>query len=83
MLNRVGSLVTSSGLILCFLWFVTAKDAHAYIDLGSGSFLFQILLATLFASLFMLRVFWQRFNRGMTKFLSYIRGQSNTQPPER
>ena len=80
---RVGSLCGSVALIICFLWMVTMKDVHAYIDLGSGSFLFQMLLASLFSSLFVLKVFWRRITQGITKVLSTIKGQSDTQTPRR
>ena len=39
---------------------VQSGVAYAYIDLGTGSFLLQMLLATIFASLFTIKVFWKR-----------------------
>lgn len=33
---------------------------HAYLDPGSGSFILQILIATLVGGLFILKTFWQR-----------------------
>ena len=49
----------SAGLIASFVLIVQLKPAHAYIDLGTGSFLLQMLLATAFASLFAFKAFWQ------------------------
>jgi hypothetical protein len=43
---------------------------HPYLDPGSGSFILQILLATLLASLFFLRSFWK-------KALDFLRGNSS------
>ena len=40
---------------------VQSGVAYAYIDLGTGSFLLQMLLATIFASLFTIKVFWKKF----------------------
>jgi len=37
-----------------------AKNAFAYIDPGTGSYVIQIVLAVLFGSLFMLKTFWKR-----------------------
>jgi len=38
-----------------FLFFVFAPAAHAYIDPGTGSYLFQLLVAGLFAGLFFMK----------------------------
>jgi len=52
------------------LIFATAQDSNAYLDLGTGSYLLQIALATLFASLFFAKRLWVRiisFFKGMFK----------------
>jgi len=36
------------------------KDAHAYLDPGSGSYLLQLLLAALFGALFAVKIFWKK-----------------------
>ena len=43
---------------------------HAYLDPGSGSFILQILLASLLASLFFFKSFWK-------KVLSFFRKSSS------
>ena len=80
--KRFGSLLISAALMLGFLWVVTAKQAHAYLDPGTGSFLIQMLLASLFASLFALKVFWQRFTGRLTRILSIIKGRRDTDKSE-
>ena len=45
---------------LALLCLVSQQDAHAYIDAGTGSYLFQLLLASLFAGAFVVRLYWQR-----------------------
>lgn len=50
----------SAVLIVAFLMTITTKEAHAYIDLGSGSFMLQMLLAGVFASLFAVKMMWRR-----------------------
>ena len=64
--RRVGSLLLSLSLIVASLWVLSTKRAYAYIDPGSASFLFQALLASLFASLFAIKVFWQRLTVGIS-----------------
>lgn len=44
------------------------KDAHAYLDPSTGSYILQIVGAAIFGSLFALKVWW----RQITGFLSRI-----------
>jgi len=54
-----------------FLFFLFARSAKAYVDPGTGSYLFQLLIAGLFAGLFFMKstvrsvkyFFWNRFLR--------------------
>ena len=80
--NRFGSVLVSAALILGLLWVVSTKAAHAYMDPGTGSFLIQILLASLFASMFALKVFWQRFTGRLAKILSFIKGRRDIDKSE-
>lgn len=41
--------------------------AHAYIDPGTGSYVFQLLIATLLGALFTVKVYWRRI-------VLYLRG---------
>ena len=75
MLRQVGSLGFSVLLVVGFILIVTTRQAHAYVDLGSGSFLLQILLATLFASLFSIKMFWSRLTERISRFFSKMRSQ--------
>ena len=50
----------------------TTKRAYAYIDLGTGSYLIQMLLAGLFVFMFSLKMFWQRVMASMSTLLSKI-----------
>lgn len=79
MIKRAGSLILSVSLVVAFLLIVTLKEAHAYIDPGSGSFLLQMLLATVFASIFAIKAFWQRLTGQVSRFFSKInRVRKNT-----
>lgn len=77
MLKRLGSSLLSGSLVAALLIVATTKEAHAYIDLGSGSFLIQILLGSMFAFLFGLKLFWQRLTAGMSRLLSRLRHSYN------
>lgn len=38
---------------------LTTRDAHAYVDPGTGSFLFQMATAGVLGSIFAIKVFWK------------------------
>lgn len=48
-------LVLMVGIIIFF----SGHQVYAYIDLGSGSYFFQILIATLLGFLFLLKMHWR------------------------
>ena len=60
----------SAALVVAFLMTITVKEAHAYIDLGSGSFMLQMLLAGVFASLFAVKMMWRRFTYRASRLFS-------------
>jgi hypothetical protein len=51
----------------------------AYLDPGTGSFLLQLLLATLLGSLFLVRTFWSRIKGFFGRVFSKNKGEP--QPP--
>jgi len=51
---------TTALLMLVLALFVFPTQAHAYLDPGAGSYLFQIALAAIVGSLFAIRLFWTR-----------------------
>lgn len=55
-------------LLLSFslLFFLSAEPAHAYLDPGSGSFIFQIIIGTVLGSMFALKTYF----RGIKRFIS-------------
>jgi hypothetical protein len=51
--------------VLVVIWTIlillsTAKQADAYIDPGSGSYILQLLIATFFGALFALKMYWKK-----------------------
>jgi len=52
---------------------VSIKQAHAYIELGSLSFMIQILIGAAFGALFTLKVFWHRITGKLSRFFALIK----------
>lgn len=50
-------------LLLSFLGLVNPLTAEAYIDLGTGSFIVQAILAGILGAAFYLRVLWRRLKK--------------------
>ena len=47
-------------LVLSFLFvLILVQDSEAYIDPGSGSYVLQLIVASFFAIVFTLKVFWR------------------------
>lgn len=51
---------------------VTAGEgiAYAYLDPGSGSYIFQVLIAMLLGAIFTLKAYWQRLKIWLASILS-------------
>lgn len=47
-------------LITILMLFITVKGVFAYIDPGSGSFFFQMLIASLLGFVFTIKVYWKK-----------------------
>jgi hypothetical protein len=52
-------------LLALFLVLIGARSAYAYIDPGTGSFMLQILIATLVGSAFAVKLFWKRIKHSV------------------
>lgn len=53
------------GSKLCFVfllaaWLVAAPPAHAYVDPGSASMFFQILIGSLLGAVVAIKLYWQK-----------------------
>jgi len=59
-LKRLGAEITLCALLAVLASLLLVREAHAYLDPGTGSYILQILIAGLFGALFMLKVFWGR-----------------------
>lgn len=61
-------------LFLLYFGVVAVPNAHAYIDPGSGSFIFQVLIGGLLAGGVAVKAFWRR----IANFFSRRRSRQNT-----
>ena len=59
-MKSVMSRILSVTLLVLVFLAASTGSAYAYIDAGSGAFIFQVLAASLFASLFTIKLFWGR-----------------------
>ena len=73
MLKRLGSIGITVFLAAAFFMSITTKQAHAYIDFGAGSMVLQVLVASFFASLFSIKLFWRRMTDSVARFYSKIK----------
>lgn len=54
-----------------FLLSTLANHAYAYIDPGSGSYLFQIMLASLVGAAFAVKAYWIKIKEFLKKLFSH------------
>ena len=60
MITNVMARIAKKLLVAVGLLFMIPQDSNAYLDLGTGSYMLQVILATLLASLFFVKRFWLR-----------------------
>ena len=58
--NRQGWKTIQLFVGFIFLSGVLCRPAHAYLDPGSGSYFFQILIASLIGGLYAVKLYWRR-----------------------
>jgi hypothetical protein len=56
-MNRFKNVVSLLALLVLYD-LIAPRNAHAYLDLGTGSYFLQLTAATIFGGLFTLRVYW-------------------------
>ena len=57
--------------------FIPLRTAISYLDPGSGSFILQILIATLVGGLFVIKMYWKRITEFFRNLFS--KGRSDTE----
>ena len=70
---------TISAVGIAFIYSISPRPAHAYLDPGTGSYIFQILIAGLVGGLFAVKIFWKRIKAFLIKvFRKEENSESNT-----
>ena len=54
--------------LILFLWSI--KDAHAYIDPGTGSYIIQVIIGGALGAAFALKVYWRKIKFYFANLLS-------------
>lgn len=57
----------NASLAILALGLVAAAPAHAYLDPGTGSYVFQVVVAAVVSVSFLARTHWQRLRRLFTR----------------
>jgi len=60
----------NSAVLSCLFVFIFTRTTQAYIDLGSGSYFFQYLLAALLGLSFTIKLYWRRIKDFLTRLFS-------------
>jgi hypothetical protein len=68
-LSGLNKILTLSVYVIAMV-FVAGRDAHAYLDPGTGSYIFQILVAGLLGFAFAAKLFWKRIVDFFAKLFS-------------
>ena len=64
--RKVAGLFVLAGLLVL----ISAHDAFAYIDPGTGSFILQLIIAVLLGAAFAVKTFWKNIKAFFSKLLS-------------
>lgn len=52
-----------SAVVFAALYFIYPQQAHAYLDPGSGSLIFQLVIGAVLGTLVTMRMYWSRVKR--------------------
>jgi hypothetical protein len=56
--------------LLLALQVLLAQNANAYLDPGTGSYVFQVLIATLIGALFTIKMYWQKIKNSIVNLFT-------------
>ena len=58
------------------------REAHAYLDPGTGSMFLQLLIGSIAAGLIMIRVYWERVKSFLSRFSKLRLSEDNSPDDE-
>lgn len=63
---------TARLVLLIFTYLICMQDAYAYLDPGTGSYVFQLAVAFLFGALFSVKMYWRKIRDVFAKLCSKV-----------
>jgi hypothetical protein len=69
-------------LFVTVLLLISVPPAYAYLDPGTGSYIFQLLIAGIVGFAFLLKVFWGRIKRFLGRGISQSSNQMEGEEDE-
>ena len=79
-MNHQAKLATPLALT-AFLILIWGNDAHAYMDLGTGSYVLQLFLAGFLGALFAIKMYWRSLKNTLRNLLSRNRHARKSDKP--
>ena len=72
-MNRVRMIlnVLSLTFLFCLLF---ARPAHAYLDMGTGSYLLQVAIASFLGGVVMVKIYWKKIKEYLASIFSPKKG---------
>jgi len=56
--------------VAALFWLILPNEAYAYIDPGTGSYMFQMMIGFLVGGLFAAKLFWQRIRNFFSRLFA-------------
>jgi len=56
--------------VVALFYLITPQMLHAYLDPGTGSYIFQLIIAALLGGLFAIKIFWKRIKTFLKNLFS-------------
>ena len=63
--------------------FASPKQAKAYIDPGAGSYIVQIIIASILGVLFAIKIYWDKIKSFIKKLFTKNKGKNETKNTQR
>jgi hypothetical protein len=57
-------------MILLFVSFVFPSHTYAYLDPGTGSYIFQLIIAGIVGAAFLVKIYWKKIKAFFTRLFS-------------
>ena len=80
-MKQIGRSLEVAFLVLVAVMY--CRPAHAYVDMGTGSYILQISIAAAAGALFSLKMFWATLRERLTKRMSRDKTVPSIQTTER